>query len=109
MMMLVGPRRSSGAHDFRVPLEWRGPMKCFFRGGRVAEFVDSWPETLVPSASNRSTPEWTLVDSRQGQFDGSSFALAADLGPRMGRAIDRAQAGGVDVGVALGGRQAGVA
>jgi hypothetical protein len=40
-------------------------MKVFFQGGRVAEFVDSCPETLVPSASNRSTPEWTLVDSRR--------------------------------------------
>src|SRR6185436_6505702 len=109
MIFLIGPHPSSGAHDSRAPLEWRGPMKVFFQGGRVAEFVDSWPETLVPSASNRSTPEWTLVDSRQGRFDGSSFALAAHLGPRMGRAIDRAQAGGVDVGVALGGRQASVA
>src|SRR6185437_3829513 len=50
-----------------------GPsIRWFFRGRGVAEFVDSWPETLVPSASNRSTPEWTpvdSVDSRQGRFD----------------------------------------
>jgi len=37
--------------------------EVFFQGGRDVGFVDSWPETLVPSASNRSTPEWTLVDS----------------------------------------------
>src|SRR6185503_18591177 len=63
MIFLIGPRHSSGAHDSRPPLEWCGPMKVFFQGGRVAGVVDSWPETLVPSASNRSTPEWTLVDS----------------------------------------------
>src|SRR3954465_8946803 len=46
------------------------PGKVFFEGGRgVAGFVDSEPKTLVPSASNRSTPEWTGVDSRQGRFD----------------------------------------
>jgi len=43
--------------------------KVFFQGGRDVGFVDSWPETLVPSASNRSTAEWTLVDSRQARFD----------------------------------------
>src|SRR4051794_17629465 len=43
----------------------RPPNKPFFGGGGrgVAGFVDSGPKTLVPSASNRSTPEWTLVDS----------------------------------------------
>src|ERR1700748_541764 len=31
-----------------------------FSGGRdVGGFVDSWSESLVPSASTRSTPEWT--------------------------------------------------
>src|SRR3954469_20862934 len=42
---------------------------CFSGGWGISGFVDSWPKTLVPSASNRSTPEWTLVDSvdsRQG-------------------------------------------
>ena len=43
----------------------RPPNKPFFGGGGrgVAGFVDSGPKTLVPSASNRSTPEWTRVDS----------------------------------------------
>src|SRR4051812_28553589 len=36
---------------------WRGG------GWGVAGFVDSGPKTLVPSASNRSTAEWTPVDS----------------------------------------------
>src|SRR6185312_7545283 len=47
-------------------------MKVVFRGRGVAEFVDSWPKTLVPSASNRSTSVWTLVDSvdsGQGRTD----------------------------------------
>src|SRR6185437_2066750 len=74
MIFLIGPRHSSGAHNFRAPLEWRGPMKVFFQGGGVGGFVDSWPETLVSSASNRSTLEWTLVDSRQG-LTKSNFAL----------------------------------
>src|SRR3954451_8073286 len=40
------------------------PEQGVFSGGwGVAGFVDSGPKTLVPSASNRSTPEWTLLDS----------------------------------------------
>src|SRR5690349_14858421 len=65
MMMFIGPRHSSGAHNSRAPLQWHAQMKVFFQGGGVAGFVDSWPETLVTSASNRSTPEWTLADSCQ--------------------------------------------
>src|SRR3569623_821875 len=56
-------------------------MRCF-QGVGVAGIVDSWPETLVPSASSLSTPEWTLVDSvdsRQGRFDESNVTLEADL------------------------------
>src|SRR3954468_23371770 len=54
----------------------------FFGGGGwgVAGFVDSWPKTLVPSASNRSTPP---VDSRglqwtpaMGDSTRSDFAVA---------------------------------
>jgi hypothetical protein len=41
-----------------------GARKVFFSGGRVDGFVDSRAKTLVPSASKRSKPEWTLVDSR---------------------------------------------
>src|SRR5690348_8561483 len=33
MIFLIGPRHSSGAHDSRAPLKWRGPMKVFFQGG----------------------------------------------------------------------------
>src|SRR3954464_13727173 len=57
----------------------RPPNKPFFRkGGRgVAGFVDSEPKTLVPSASNRSTPEWTRVDSRQGRFDEKQLRAGA--------------------------------
>ena len=48
------------------------PEQGVFSGWDVGGLVDSWPKTLVPSASNRSTPEWTLVDSvesRQRRFD----------------------------------------
>ena len=34
-----------------------------FVGGGVAGFVDSGAEMPMPSASDRSTPEWTPVDS----------------------------------------------
>src|SRR3954470_6254434 len=60
----------------------RPPNKPFFGGGGrgVAGFVDSGPKTLVPSASNRSTPP---VDSRglrwtpaKGDSTMSDFALA---------------------------------
>src|SRR6185312_14764267 len=58
-------------------------MKVFFRGGPgVGGFVDSWPETLVPSASNRSTPEWTLVDSmdsRQGRLQRVPLGFAGKI------------------------------
>ena len=46
-------------------------------------FVDSWPETLVPSASNRSTPEWTLVDSRQGRIDEKQLRARAAVARRF--------------------------
>src|SRR6185437_8114176 len=109
MIFLIGPRHSGGAHDFRAPLEWRGPMKVFFRWGRVAGFVDSCPETLGSSASNRSTPEWTLVDSGHGRADERNVALVdqADLHVRPRRILDRGQAAAAgharrDLGAGLG-------
>src|SRR6478609_7887950 len=42
MMMLIGPRHSSGAHDFRAPLEWRGPMTVVFHEAR-----DRWIRGLL--------------------------------------------------------------
>src|SRR6185312_3369290 len=41
----------------------RALNRVFFAGAGVGGFVDSWPKTLVPSASKRSTPVWTPVDS----------------------------------------------
>src|SRR6476660_9353366 len=65
--MFIGPRHFSGAQDSRAPLgrlatsnEWRAPMSGFFQGVGVPGFVDSWPKTLVSSASNRSTPSGLL-------------------------------------------------
>src|SRR3569833_2805973 len=78
MIFLIGPRHSSGAHDSRAPLEWRGPMKGFFQEGGISGLADSRPEILVPSAYNRSTSEWTLVDSvdsAKGDSTKSSVAL----------------------------------
>ena len=65
--LLLGLKSRWHRHFSSQPLN-----KVFFQGAGVGGFVDSWPETLVPSASNRSTAEWTLVDSvdcRQGRFD----------------------------------------
>src|SRR3954463_5983979 len=57
----------------------RPPDRVFFRGGGrgVAGFVDSGPKTLVPSASNRSTPEWTRVDSRHGRAEQERLRASA--------------------------------
>ena len=44
-------------------LQQRHRKGVFFGPPRVGGFVDSRPETLVPSASKRSTVEWTPVDS----------------------------------------------
>src|SRR3954452_20295152 len=77
-MPIIGVRRAimqcRGHDDDRAaPALALGPeippatpeQAVFFEGGGrgVAGFVDSGPKTLVPSASNRSTPEWTRVDS----------------------------------------------
>jgi hypothetical protein len=65
---IIGVRRAlmqGGAHD-DAPCDdhSRTAGRVFFRPpGGVAGFVDSGPKTPMPSASNRSTPEWTLVDS----------------------------------------------
>src|SRR5438270_6442768 len=70
MMMIVLRLLSLLLSLLGLKSRWHGhfsprlPNKVFFRGGwGVAGFVDSGPKTLVPSASNRSTPEWTRVDS----------------------------------------------
>src|SRR5215469_11746803 len=77
----------------------RPPSKVFFQGGGVAGFVDSWPKTLVPSASSLSTPEWTLVDSCRGDSM-KSLALACAVEQRQ-RAVARAEHEGA--GMAFGG------
>src|SRR3954468_15131454 len=69
----------------------RPPNPMFFRGGGrgVAGFVDSGPETLVSSASNRSTPEWTRVDSRHGEPTRSDFALPQSVDELFQRPVAR--------------------
>jgi hypothetical protein len=64
LLSLLGLKSRWHRHFSPRPLN-----EMFFQGDKVGGFVDSRPETLVPSASNRSTPEWTLVDSRQRRFD----------------------------------------
>src|SRR5690349_15760602 len=79
MMMLIGPRHSSGAHDFRAPLEWRAPMKVFFQGRGV--LVDSW--TLRPKPLRHGRPTgphpsgllWTPWTPAKGDSTKSNFAL----------------------------------
>src|SRR4051812_2057245 len=68
------------------PFSPRLPNKVFFQGrGRgVAGFVDSGAKTLVPSASNRSTPEWTRVDSHHGRADQERLRAKAFFQPIRG-------------------------
>src|SRR5262245_59105658 len=81
MMMLIGPRHSRGAHDFRAPLEWRAPMKVFFQGGGVS--VESWsprPKPLRhrhPTGPHPSGLWWTPWTPAKGDSTKSDFALAA--------------------------------
>src|SRR6185312_13809248 len=81
------------------------PDKVFFRGGMS---VDSWtlgPKPLCHRHPTRPHPSGLLWTPAKGDSTKSKSALAAHLRSRMRRAIDRAQPGGVDVGVALGGRE----
>src|SRR6185437_12117129 len=70
LLSLLGLKSRWHRHFSPRPLN-----EVFFQGWGVGGLVDSWPETLVPSASNRSTPEWTLVDSRRCDSMKSNFAL----------------------------------
>src|SRR6478752_1996881 len=78
MMMLIGPRHSSGAHDFRAPLEWRAPMKVSFQ---EVGSVDSWtlgPKPLChrrPTGPHPSGLLWTPWTPTKGDSTKSSFAL----------------------------------
>src|SRR5690242_3206574 len=82
MMMLIGPRPSRGAHDFRAPLEWRAPMKVFFQGRGVS--VDSWtpgPKPLChrhPTGPHPSGLLWTPWTPK-GDSTKSNFALGLHL------------------------------
>src|SRR6185312_11869617 len=80
MIFLIGPRHSSGAHRSRAPLEWRGPMRCFFAVPGIGGLVDSKPPMPMPSASYRSTREWTPVDSRARP----ATTISTDVNPALG-------------------------
>src|SRR6185437_3524031 len=75
MMMIIGPRQSSGAHDFRAPREWRAPMKVFFQGEMS---VDSWTLGPKPLCHRRPTgphPSGLLWTPANGDSTKSNFAL----------------------------------
>src|SRR5579871_4388527 len=66
MMMIIGPRHSRGAHDFRAPREWRVAMKVFFQGGKS---LDSWTPGPKPLCHRRPTgphPSGLLRTPAQG-------------------------------------------
>src|SRR5690349_16223485 len=89
MTMLIAPRHCAHSHAlYGAPMissalgVARSHEGVFSGAQGIGGFVDSGPKTLVPSASNRSTPEWTLadsVDSRQRRVDGQ---LRASGSPR---------------------------
>src|ERR1700754_1317540 len=49
--------------------------EVFSQGAGIAGIVESWPKTLVPSASDLSTPEWSLVESAKGEATKSNVVL----------------------------------
>src|SRR5262245_46673280 len=59
-MILIGPRHSSGAHDSRAPLEWRGPTSAFFSGRGV------WHGTVGLRASDADAIGIGAVPPRVG-------------------------------------------
>src|ERR1700759_1135481 len=68
------------------------PLKeVFFQGAVVAGIVESWPKTLVPSASSLSTPEWSLVDSVLGAARRGLLDLCPAHAGRGDRHIDLGQ------------------
>src|SRR6185503_4613978 len=81
MIFLIGLRHSSGAHDSRAPLKWRGPMKVFFQGGPGGG-IRGLP-ARNPCAIGVQ-PVHTRVDScglpPKGDSTKSNFALVADIG-----------------------------
>ena len=54
--------------------------QLFFEGGRVGRFVDSRPPMPMPSASNRSTPEWTPMDSEPSPLAGPASRASPTCG-----------------------------
>src|SRR5690348_11479316 len=77
MMMIIGPRYSRGAHDFRAPLAWRTPMRVFFQGGNS---VDSWTPGPKPLCHRHPTgphPSGLLWTPSKGDSTKSNFALGA--------------------------------
>src|SRR5579871_6903134 len=100
LLPLLGLKSRWHRHFGRRPLN-----EVFFQGEKPG---DSWtpdPKPLWhrhPTGPHPSGLWWT---PDKGCSTKSNFGLAADLCPRMRGAIDRAQAGGVDVSVALGGRE----
>src|SRR5688572_11325133 len=80
---------------------WTSRIGEFFSPGRGLRAAwQEWRKTLAGlhrSAATTRGSRWQSI-----------LRLATDLGAWVRRAIDRAQARRVDVGVALGGRQAGV-
>src|SRR6478672_13666648 len=79
MMMIIGPRNSSGAHDFRAPLDWRAPIKVFFRGRMSADSWTPGPKPLChrrPTGPHPSGLSWTSWSPAKGDSTKSNCAPA---------------------------------
>src|SRR6478609_5207192 len=93
MMMIIGPRHSRGAHDFRAPLAWRTPMRVFFQGGNS---VDSWTPGPKPLCHRHPTgphPSGLLWTPAKGDPTKSNLALAARIIPSVARDPSSLRAG----------------
>src|SRR6185437_1484073 len=83
MMMLIGPRRSWGAHDSRAPLEGRAP-RAVCCVSRSPGSVDSWTPGPKPLCHRHPTgphPSGLLWTPAEGDSTKSKFALAGPQRP----------------------------
>src|SRR5262245_59415454 len=84
MMMLSGPRHSSGAHDFPAPLEWARSNEGVFSGGGVS--LESWSPSAKPLCHRHPAcphPSGVLWTPAEGDSTKRNFALVNTCAGRL--------------------------
>src|SRR6185437_4067402 len=90
MMMLIGPRHASGAHDFGAPLELARSNEGDFSGGWMSDSWTPGPKRLChrhPTGPHPSGLSWTPA---KGDSTKSNFALVLRLGFDRHEAVEPA-------------------